>query len=56
MDPNTALENLRSAIRRWDNAPNTDALLIAGEDMRQASEALDEWLSKRGFLPEAWER
>lgn len=42
MDPNAALEALRLAVR-------------SDEDSQAAFEALDEWLSKGGFLPAAWD-
>ena len=58
MDPNAALANLREAIRVWDAAspddtdPSTESSYAA--DAIEAARDLDEWLSKGGFLPEAW--
>ena len=56
MDPNEALKNARAlaaAILKdgetWDSATRA-------EELANAFEALDEWLSKGGFLPEAWKR
>ena len=47
MDPNAALAKVRELIGDGDSA---DVLLV------DAFEALDEWLSKGGFLPSDWER
>lgn len=43
MDPDTALERLREALA----ADDTDAAA-------DAAEALDQWLTKGGYLPSAW--
>lgn len=43
MDPNDALKNLKQALADGD--------LEAAKDY---FEALDEWLSKGGFFPAAW--
>lgn len=56
MDPNAALVKLRGSIhafrenddefnRHWDHA----------ETLVEAIEALDEWLSKGGYLPADWQ-
>ena len=58
MDPNAALENMRSAIKAYDaavNAENGDAEADAAWELSEAARALDEWLSKGGFLPTAWQ-
>jgi hypothetical protein len=44
MDPNAALAIVRAAL---DDMP---------EEAAEAFRGLDEWLSRGGFLPEAWER
>jgi hypothetical protein len=55
MDPNTALSRLRfltesilsqveDGVADWDNM----------QEMAQQFEALDEWMSKGGFLPTDW--
>lgn len=57
MDPNTTLKMLREAIKGFfDAAENGSAddeydcaVTVAG-----MAEALDEWLTKGGFLPDAW--
>jgi hypothetical protein len=48
MDPNETLRELRRILRAgaWDAA---DA-----ERVRELIEALDAWLSRGGFLPDAW--
>lgn len=45
MDPNEALKRIRELINDGDSA---DVLLV------EAFEALDNWLSRGGFLPSAW--
>jgi hypothetical protein len=54
MDPNAALANLRAALdpERGDSPGFEDAL----DDAIEAFAALDEWLSKGGFLPAEWAR
>ena len=58
MDPNAALANLRdatglaSALADGDPVDYTAEQILA--DLAEAAEALDEWLSKGGFLPSAW--
>jgi hypothetical protein len=50
MDPNAALETIRYAVRHQNDieAYETDFGLL------EAVEALDEWLSKGGYLPLDW--
>lgn len=53
MDPDVVLLQLRSAAREYDpNSPDAaaDAQVVVDGFM-----ALDEWLTKGGFLPKAWE-
>jgi len=59
MDPNQALANARDAHQRaerfyqkFDDA----ARLAALEEIDKAFEALDEWISKGGFLPDEWRK
>lgn len=50
MDPNEALRQIReSASRYLDSGRHVDAGTLA-----EHVEALDEWLSRGGFLPDAW--
>ena len=57
MDPNTALENIRSAMRliiaRSDEGAETVSIHLAMA-LAESAEALDEWLSGAGCLPAAW--
>lgn len=46
MDPNTVLEDIRRYIGRVG---------VEGNELTEAFDALDEWLSKGGYLPEDWE-
>jgi hypothetical protein len=58
MDPNAALEAIRDLQAQWrekqyiDGAE--DAALNILEKMSGHVAALDEWLTRGGFLPEAW--
>lgn len=68
MDPNSALANLRRAV--WEMhrlngsadghgklTPGNQTLYeAAANDLAETAKALDEWLSRGGFLPSAWER
>lgn len=58
MDPNAALREMRAAIQRFRVAQEMgdheeDQLGEAGQAVEFA-EALDEWLSRGGFLPTEW--
>lgn len=48
MDVNAALDELRAIINRRDPEEYERALELV--------EAIDQWLSKGGFLPNAWNR
>lgn len=50
MDPNTALSEIRSKILHLSDRHST----IDPVEIAYQFEALDEWLSKGGFLPDAW--
>jgi hypothetical protein len=59
MDPNEALKNARHAgldLRRERDGGNCEDIHTAADDLAEAFEALDGWLSKGGFLPDAWKR
>lgn len=58
MDPNEALRRFREAYARWEavSADLSGPALAVGDEMRDTGEALDQWLSRKGFLPDAWER
>lgn len=68
MDPNAALETLRSAAKTINNAIENRAgemipdwadplelLVQAAEEAATAIEALDQWLGAGGFLPHVWQ-
>ena len=52
MDPNATLERIRTLVAamldRSDTSDETDELV-------QAIDNLDTWISRGGFLPEAWQ-
>lgn len=52
MDPDTALANARAALaaHRANEDNDVDALV----ELADAFEALDGWLTNRGYLPSAW--
>lgn len=55
MDPNEALKNSREAARLILDSPGSavdDA--VQGQTLAEAFDALDQWLSKGGFLPDDW--
>jgi hypothetical protein len=54
MDPNAVLARLRALFRGLDDGSSYDDALATIEEAQQSFEALDGWLSKGGFLPEAW--
>ena len=60
MDPNATLESLRDCliVHRTlpDGEDHDDLELDVLRDIADRAEALDDWLSKGGFLPAAWER
>lgn len=57
MDPNETLRVLREAVEKWQDMPtNTDPAWRreVGDAMAEHAEALDAWLTRGGFLPDAW--
>jgi hypothetical protein len=56
MDPDQALKDLRDAFQIIDTTHLFNETLDAYHTVRDSSQALDEWLSKGGFLPKAWQR
>lgn len=54
MDPNACLREWRELYKQLNSCDgmSQEALNRLGE----LSESLDEWMSKGGFLPEAWAR
>lgn len=58
MDPNATLEEIRQIIQRADNecAAGNDLQLADAHRLLDCVQALDEWISKGGFLPKAWNK
>lgn len=54
MDPNATLAKLRHAIESFEDQSDPILAEIAAQEMFEAAQDLDEWLSKGGFLPDAW--
>lgn len=54
MDPNTALHDLREAIRDAEHPDQYTDREVAIEQVAASFEALDGWLSRGGALPEEW--
>lgn len=52
MDPNETLRRLRAAVYAIQT-PGYSA--VTREDMAELFDALDEWLLRGGFLPDAWQ-
>lgn len=52
MDPDEALRQLREAIATLNQDDHRRE--IAAEQVVDHFQALDEWLSRGGFLPKAW--
>lgn len=59
MGPNVALDNARTAAlaysRARDDRHNTRRLTEAADELWESFATLNEWLSRGGFLPEAWD-
>jgi hypothetical protein len=58
MDPDAVYQNLMSALSDYeDNRGSAEGPEIdAANEMRDAVQALNDWLSRGGFLPRAWQR
>lgn len=54
MDVNETLKIIRESAREADYAISEETRQIAYARMAEHFEALDQWLSKEGFLPDAW--
>lgn len=54
MDPNETLNDLRIMTRSVLNNGAESTSVV--DDMAELFEALDDWLSKGGFLPDVWQR
>jgi hypothetical protein len=56
MDPNATLFEIRQLTAAIDVASDPVAAASQGERLAELVDALDEWLSKHGFLPDDWQR
>lgn len=58
MDPNATLKRIRGIVAVMndpDTRPHVD-IEQALTELCELNDALDQWLSKGGFLPSEWER
>jgi hypothetical protein len=57
MDPNVALEEIREQVAEFEGLSDDNFVdaLRAADQIVEHFKALDEWLSKDGFLPSAWQ-
>lgn len=53
VDPNQALSLIRAACRDVRDAEGSVQAVAAADRLADHAEALDEWLSEGGFLPDA---
>lgn len=57
MDPNEALAEIRKGLAAYRATPaDEDVCVDTYASIIEGIEALDEWLSKGAFLPDAWQR
>lgn len=61
MDPNEALRNCRrianSLVEKMDADEDLESLPVHKvNQLIESFQGLDQWLSKKGFLPKDWER
>ncbi len=55
MDPDTALADLRAGVAAVrDAADGNGDLITSAEILADAAAALDEWITRGGFLPAEW--
>ena len=58
MDPNASLEAMRDALGAMTQAQQDNDSLSYDEaayTVAEHAQALDDWLTRGGFLPEAWQ-
>lgn len=56
MDPNAALEKIRDLLHTSTAYSERGLNWWESAELIEQVESLDEWLSRGGFLPEAWQR
>lgn len=54
MDPNKCLEQIRDDVSVIFSVSDTETAISRYESLAEHTQALDEWLSKGGFLPQLW--
>lgn len=59
MDPNAALKEIRELVENLQDCPlarqGIGATLDDMDSLVALVDSLDQWLSKAGFLPDAWQ-
>lgn len=55
MDPNEALRQLRLTIKQMRVDTDPAIRQAHADEIAEYFEALDEWLTRGGFLPEDWQ-
>lgn len=56
MDPNEALRKAREASEAIGKDTTAEEAAANAVDLMMYFDALDQWLTKGGFAPEAWDR
>lgn len=56
MDPNANLEEQRRIVARLTDGEGPDDPGADAYRLAELAQALDEWISGGGFLPDAWRR
>lgn len=56
MDPNETLRLLRLTVKQMRADEDPAVRKAHADEIAEYVEALDEWLSSGGFLPEAWSK
>lgn len=54
MDPNATLKRILELVEEIHSTDNPNYLANRAPELAEAVEALDEWLSRGGFLPTRW--
>jgi hypothetical protein len=54
MDPDACLEEIRAKIKQINDEQDDMAALVMLPELTELVEALDEWISKGGYLPKGW--
>ena len=55
MDPDAALRRIRQIVREVQQGNDTDDASVHLDALIDQCDGLDEWLSRGGFLPMAWD-